>query len=98
MSSDKEIIDYLKEDMKSIEIKMENGFRDLNTKIDVFMANYVHKEDFKEKQKDISDRIEKIEKGKVDKEIFEPFQKGLNRVNWIVLTAVIAGILALIFK
>lgn len=103
------IVDFLKEDIEKLEKKVEDGFRDLNTKIDVFMANYVHKEEFNERifeiKKEaekleiaINDRIAKIEKDKVDKEIFDPIQKTLSRLNWIVIGAVVAGLLALIMK
>jgi len=103
------IVDFLKEDIEKLEKKVEDGFRDLNTKIDVFMANYVHKEEFKERISEIkkeaekleiaiNDRIAKIEKDKVDKEIFDPIQKTLSRLNWIVIGAVVAGLLALIMK
>lgn len=98
MTNDNELIDFLKEDLEKLERKVEDGFRDLNTKIDVFMSNYVHKEMFKERNDEWKERFDKLEKSKVDKEIFDPIQKTLTRLNWIVIGAVVAGVLALVLK
>ena len=109
MSVEKEIVEYIKSDLEGLEKKVDDGFRDsgkkiddglrdLNTKIDVFMANCVTKTDFKEYKDGIRERIEKTESGKLDKDDFEPIKTTMNRVNWIVITAVVAGLLTLLFK
>lgn len=98
MSSEKELFEMLKEDFEKLEGKVDSGFRDLNTKIDVFMSNYVHKDIFKEMKDEWKDKFEKLQKEKVDKDTFEPIQKTLSRLNWIVIGAVVAGVLALVLK
>lgn len=51
-----------------------------------------------EQRKDLLERIIKLEDIKLDEKDFLPFKNTLTRINWIVISAIVLALLALILK
>lgn len=87
-------IQYMRESMGKIELAV--GLID---------KNFARKEELINLEKAVQDmakawekKVDDIEKSKVSHDDFDPIKKTLGRINWLVITAVVVGLLALIIK
>lgn len=98
MSSQQEVIQYLREDIGKIDRKLDDGLNNLSRKIDSFVNNYATKEEVKNELLEIKEAIKDLREKKVDVSVFKPIQDGISRLNWLVISGVCGALLVLIFK
>lgn len=83
-------VTYILDSVKKIDLKM-----------DVYEKTFARKEELTIIQKAIEKQLAEIKvelDKKVDHSDFDPIKKTLARINWLVISAVIVGLLALIIK
>ena len=83
-------VTYILDSVKKIDRTME-----------MYDRNFARKDELKEFEKIFKEFLETNKKAleaKVDKTDFDPIKKTLTRINWLVISAVVIGLLALIFK
>ena len=87
-------------------IQKDIGYiREAITKIDTTLAVYDRNFARKDELKEIEKGIEKLHidikvelAKKVNHDDFDPIKKTLSRINWMVISAVVVGLLALVLK
>lgn len=97
---------YVREDLKKINEKMSDidknfvrkdehsAHLELTKALTAELKNKVDHADLKETMQKMNIDIDK----KVSREEFKPIQSTLNKVNWLMITAVVVGLLSLIIK
>lgn len=48
--------------------------------------------------KELDERIKELDDEKLEKKTFEPYKTGLNRIQWVVIMAIIGALLSLVLK
>lgn len=92
---------YFKKGFEDLKTSVERGMSDIQGQLKVLNESYVKRDEFKERlgqeaeaRKTLRDDIDK----KLDITDFEPFRKTMSNLNWLVLTAVLGALLALVVK
>lgn len=76
---------------------IKNNMTGINTSLQVMDKNYARHEDLAGIMK-IYEELKKSMDGKVNMADFEPIKSTLNRVNWLIITAIIGGLISLVIK
>ena len=83
-------VGYILESVKKIDLKM-----------DIYEKTFARKEELTSIEKSIEKQYKDIKvelDKKVDHTDFDPIRRTLARINWILISAVVVGLLALIIK
>jgi uncharacterized phage infection (PIP) family protein YhgE len=95
-------------------IKQEIGYiksdtTEIKASLKIMLENYITRKDVEAKVERIQqemdsrftgvyDRYKELNEKKLDIEDFEPYKTTLRNINWILITAVVGGLLTLVLK
>ena len=80
---------------------IKNSLTKIDTTLAIFDRNFARKEELVAIEKLIENLHKNVQADlatKVDRTDFDPIKKTLMRINWMVISAVVIGLLALIIK
>lgn len=83
---------YLRRDLNDLKATMKEGFNGVNVQLKIFSEGYMKRDDILKTMAEFQAQIDR----KVDREDFKPYKDGINRLIWIVISAVVLALLALI--
>jgi len=99
MNNEKELIEYVKDDLEKLEQRVDRGFTELNVKFDMLTSRFITKEELKTQMDFMQRQVDMLAealKTKVDKVEFDPIRNTLRKLNWIVISGAVVGLLTLI--
>lgn len=96
---------YFKQEFKDLKEHLTRGVSVIEGQLKVLGESFVRRDEFEKRfeklEKDHKENYGKLESNideKLDREDFEPYKKTLGNLNWVVLSAVVCALLALVIK